>query len=200
MVEPLPTPDPAGFWAWFSEHQHSLLEIIRGRGQGKVTDQFDAALARHGLQVAYEITEGELGGELTFTPEGDPEVAAFLDRLVKAAPTLPAWRIHSRIQRKSLAQAKAFVKALHGVDLTGLHLQVATQDGLYHLRFLHPDLARLPENQRFDVAGTFLDHALGEAIAMGFVASVGFTERGEGLEVALVINEIIRRAEQEARA
>lgn len=199
MAEAAPTPDIRGFWTWFGEHQAELLEIIRGRRKGKVTDQLDDALARFGLQVAYEITEGDLGGELTFTPEGDPEVAAFLDRMVKAAPTLPSWRIHSRIQRKALTQAKAFVKALHGVDLGGLHLQVVTRDDLYHLRFIHPGLAALPEEQRYDVASTFLDHALGEAIAMGFVASVGFVDKADGIEVGLVLNEIIRRAEQQAR-
>jgi len=87
------------------------------------------------------------------------------------------------------------VSALHGIDLTGLHFKVRNLEGQFHLLFIHPGLAALPDDQRFAVAATFLDHALGEAVAMSFVGSIDFRPTGDGIDAPLVVNQIIREAE-----
>lgn len=185
-------PDPRGFWKWFADHRLTLLAIVRGEQQGRVTDLIDEALARHHLNFVYEVTEGALGGELTFTPEGDPAVTAAVDDFVAQAPSFERWVIHSRRQRKPLRTALAFTQAVHSVDLRGAKVVVKLHDQSYHLRFIHEDLARLPEAHRLSVVAYFLDHALGEAIATNYVGGVDFKSHGEGIEMALVVNQIIR--------
>ncbi len=185
-------PEIRGFWSWFAQHQAEILDIMSGRKQGRVTQLLDEALAAHGLSVTYEVTEGPYGGELSFTPEGDPQVARFVDRFVAAAPTLERWVIHSRIQRKSLPAALAFVQRVHGVDLSEARLKVRCVEGLYFLQFLHDGLAALPDPKRMAAAASFLDHALGEALTMGFVRGLDFRSGGEGIEMSLVISELIR--------
>lgn len=198
MTEAQEAPDFRGFWQWFADHNHEILEIMAGRRPGKVTDVIDEALREHDLSFVYEVTEGPFGGELTFTPEGDPTLAKVIDRFVAQAPSFDTWVVHSRRHRKSFSAALAFVKALHGVDLTGLHFKVRNLGGQFHLLFIHPGLAALEEDRRFAVAATFLDHALGEAVAMSFVGALEFRDAGDGIDAPLVVNQIIREAEEEA--
>jgi hypothetical protein len=186
-------PDIDGFWKWFADNHESILEIMAGRRDGKVTELLDRALESNHLNLTYEVTGGERGGELTFTPEGDPMVAAFIDQFLEKAPALDTWIIHGRIQRKPIDAAIAFVKAVHGIDLSDLHFKVRHLDEQYHLLFLSDALMNLEEDHRFEVAGTFLDHALGEARAMEYIGSVDFSEAKEGgIEMGLVINQITR--------
>lgn len=186
-------PDVEGFWRWFEGNHERVLEIMAGRRDGKVTDLLDEALTQHGLNLTYQITEGVTGGELTFTPQGDPKVAAFIDTFVEKAPKLDTWVVHGRVQRKSLDAAIAFVKAVHDVDLEQLHFKVKEVDGVYHLLFLSDVLMKLDEDKRYQVAATFLDHALGEDVAMEYVGSVDFKpSRDGGIAMALVINQITR--------
>jgi hypothetical protein len=188
-----PTPDIDGFWKWFGENHAMILEIMAGRRAGKVTDLLDKALEANHLNLTYEVTESVKGAELTFTPEGDPMVAAFIDKFLENAPALDTWIIHGRIPRKSLKAAIAFVKAVHDIDLSDLHFKVRHLEDQYHLLFLSDALMRLPEDERFEVAGTFLDHALGEARAMEYVGTVEFSGAREGgIEMGLVINQITR--------
>lgn len=184
-------PNITGFWQWFADKNSEILEIMGGRREGKVTEMIDSALSANGLSITYEVTEGLYGGELTFTPCGDPAAAAFIDRFVAGAPTFDTWVIYSRVQRKSLKAALAFVKAVHGIDLEGTHLQVRSAGGVYHLRFMHSALAQLDEEQRFAVVATFLDHALGEAVAMNCIGGIDFKPDGDGIEMGLIINQII---------
>lgn len=188
-------PDFRGFWQWFADHNADLLQIMAGQRSGRITDIVDDALEAHGISFVYEITEGTFGGELTFSPEGDPQIAQVLDRFVAQAPSFDTWVIHSRRQRKPLEAALAFVRALHGVDLHGLHFKVRKLGGQFHLQFIHPALAGLGEDDRFATAATFLDHALGEAMAMSFIGSLDFRAAGDGIDMPLVLNQIIREAE-----
>ena len=183
-------PDIIGFWKWFADHNHEILEIMAGRRQGRVTDVIDDALSRHNLGFVYEITEGTFGGELTFTPDGDHQLARAVDHFVAQAPSFETWVIHSRRQRKALSAALAFVEALHGVDLHGLHFNVRKLDGQYHLQFIHAGLAACQDDRRYAVAATFLDHALGEATAMTFIGALDFQAAGEGIDMGLVVNQI----------
>lgn len=192
--------DIRGFWQWFADHHLEILEIMGGRRDGKVTDLIDEALARHGLSITYEVTEGLYGGEITFTPCGDPVAAAFIDRFVAEAPTFDTWVIYSRRQRKSLQSALAFVKAVHGIDIQDAHFQVRFREGVYHLRFMHDGLLALGEDVRYAVVATFLDHALGEAVAMNFIGGIDFQPGGEGIEMALMINQLISETGEMAPA
>jgi hypothetical protein len=189
------TPDFRGFWQWFADHQLEILEIMAGRRPGRVTDVLDDALRGRNLNFVYEVTEGTFGGELTFTPEGDAAVAKVLDRFVAMAPSFDTWVVHSRRQQKPISAALAFTKAIHGIDLHGLHLNVRKLSGQYHLQFIHPELAALGDDRRFAVVATFLDHALGEALSMSVIGSVDFKQVGDGIDMPLVINQIIREAE-----
>ncbi len=187
------TADITGFWTWFSANHEQILEIMGGRRPGKVTEMLDRALEANHLNLTYVVTEGLTGAELTFTPEGDPQVAAFIDKLVEAAPKLETWVIRGRIRRKSIKAAIAFVEAVHGIDLANLHFKVRHLDGKYHLLFLSDVLMALDEEKRFAVAATFLDHALGEEIAMEYVGSAEFSANvAGGIEMGLVINQITR--------
>ncbi len=182
------------FWKWFADHQEEVLEIMAGRRQGKVTDRIDKALSDAGLNLTYEVTEGTFGGELTFTPMGDPEMARFIDRFVAAAPSFETWMVHGRRQRKPLKAALAFVQALHDVDLSGARLKVRNFEGRYYLCFIHAGLSQLSEEMRFGVAATFLDHALGEAVTMSKIGGIEFRPEGEGIEMSLVINQLTRES------
>lgn len=187
--------DIRGFWSWFAEHHRELLDIVAGRRAGRVTELVDAALAAAGLALTYEVTGTPYGAELTFTPRGDPQLASFIDRLVAAAPSFDSWVIHGRRQRKSLASALAITKALHGLDISGARVKVRFTHEQYFLQFLHAELAALEEDQRYAVAVDFLDYALGEHVAMSFIGGLDFKPAGDGIETALVINQIIRETQ-----
>jgi hypothetical protein len=185
-------PNVRGFWTWFAESHLEILEIMGGRRPGRVTEMIDAALASNDLSLTYEVTEGLFGGELTFTPEGDPALGKFIDRFVASAPSFDTWVIFSRIQRKSLATALAFTKALHGVDLKNAHLRIVESDDLFNVTFLDDALVALDEDKRYAVAGTFLDHALGEELTMSYLGEIEFQRSGPGVAMSLAINELIR--------
>lgn len=191
----LPKEDFEAFWTWFAAHERELADIVAGAVEGRVTDQLDAALKQHNLTLVYDITESPSGAEITFTPEGDPEVARMVDAFVESAPVLSRWVVHSRCQRKPLPQALSFVRALHKIDLSNARLDVRVHNGKYHIRFLHDGLLNLSEDQRFEVAASFLDHAAGESVAMAFVGGVDFAAYSEhGFEMALALNQLIAEA------
>lgn len=190
-------PNIAGFWSWFAARSTEILEIVTGKRAGRVTDLIDRALEENGLDLTYEVTQGSAGGELTFTPEGDPEIGRFLDRFVASAPSLSDWLIFSRIQRKTLPTALAFVKALYGIDISNVRFKFAYLDDRYHLCFLHDGLCALDEDRRFLVASTLLDHAIGEEMVMEMIGQLEFQPSAEGIEMALLINEIIHETESQ---
>jgi hypothetical protein len=187
-----PTPNLVGFWTWFADHQAEIFEIIQGKKPGRVTEMIDHALREMNLQdLTYEVTGGPGGAELTFTPQGDPVMARFLDRFVNEAPSLENWMIFSRIQRKSLSSALKFVKALHGIDISDARLKSVELEGRYHLCFLHDGLLALDDEKRFSVASTFLDHALGERTVMEWIGQLEFKKSGEGISMGFLVNEIL---------
>ncbi len=191
----LPTKDFEAFWTWFAAQERELADIVAGAIEGRVTEQLDAALKQHNLTLVYDITETPSGAELTFTPEGDPDVAPMVDAFVESAPVLSRWVVHSRRQRKPLPQALGFVKALHKIDLSEARLDVRLHNGKYHIRFLHDELHNLSEDQRFEIAASFLDHAAGESVAMAYVGGVDFAALSDhGFEMALAINQLIAEA------
>lgn len=191
-------PDIRAFWAWFADHQAEILEIIQGKKPGRVTEMIDEALAKTNLHhLTYEVTGGPHGAELTFTPTGDPLLAYFIDRFVAAAPSFEHWMIFSRVQRKSLAAALKFVKAIHGVDLADAKLKSVELDDRYHLCFLHDGLYSMTDERRWAVASTFLDHALGEQTMMDWIGQIEFKKSGEGIAMGLLINEIIVETSEE---
>lgn len=198
QTQPAADPDIRGFWTWFADHQAEVLEIIRGTKTGRVTEMIDQALAAtHLHHLTYEITGGALGAELTFTPQGDPLLGYFIDRFVSAAPSFESWMIFARVQRKSLAAALKFVKALHGVDISEAKLKSVELDDRYHLCFLHDELFKMAEERRYSIAMTFLDHALGEQTVMDWIGQIEFKKAGEGIAMGLLINEIIVETSEE---
>lgn len=187
-----PTPNLVGFWTWFADHQGEIFEIIQGKKPGRVTEMIDQALRQMNLQdLTYEVTGGPGGAELTFTPQGDPVMARFLDRFVNEAPSLENWMIFSRIQRKALPAALKFVKALHGIDISDARFKSVELEGRYHLCFLHDGLFVLDDHRRFSVASTFLDHALGERTVMEWIGQIEFKKSGEGIAMGFLVNEIL---------
>lgn len=183
------------FWAWFSGEAEALRAAMLGRGGDRnPTAEIDHVLAAQGLELAYDLAVvGEMA-ELTFTPQGDPKAAAFVDEVVSAAPATTGWWFHSRRQRKPLSVALDFVQEVHGLDLSQARLRARSKEGVYQVCFVDAALAARPEEERYAIAGTFLDHALGEAVATEWVAAVAFEEGPGGVEMSLVINQIIHEA------
>lgn len=192
-------PDIRGFWSWFADHQAEILQIIQGKKAGRVTEMIDRALASTNLHhLTYEVTGGASGAELTFTPQADPLLAYFIDRFVAAAPSFENWMIFGRVQRKSIAQALKFVKAIHGIDISEAKLKSVELDDRYHLCFLHDGLFALTDDRRYTIASTFLDHALGEQTMMDWIGQLEFKKSGEGIEMGLLINELIVETSEES--
>lgn len=184
--------DVAGFWAWFSEHHAELAGIVAGSRSGRVTELIDRALAANKLELTYEVTGGREGAELTFTPCGDPDAARFIDRVLAAAPSFPGWKLNGRIQKTSLPAALELVRLVHGIDVADARFKFVFLEDQFHLCFLHDRLAALPDEQRLAIAGSLLDHALGEELSMEFIGDLEFRPAGEGISMALLINEIVR--------
>src|SRR5215831_7879058 len=135
-----PEPNIPGFWTWFADNHLEILEIMQGKRTGRVTEMIDCALTANRLALTYEVTESVFGGELTFTPEGDPTLAGFIDRFVASAPSFDRWVIFGRVQRKSLPTALAFVKALHGIALSEARRKITWAEDRMHPCFLHDGL------------------------------------------------------------
>jgi hypothetical protein len=191
-------PDMLGFWQWFADHQSELLEIVQGKKAGRVTELIDGALASARLgHLTYEVTGGPAGAELTFTPQGDPVLARFIDHFIASAPSFERWMIFGRVQRKSLAAALKFVKAIHGIDISDARMKSVELEDRYHLCFLHDGLFALDEEKRFAIASTLLDHAIGEQTVMQWIGQIEFRKSGEGVAMGLLFNEIMRETADE---
>lgn len=188
------SPDVVGFWAWFAGEADGLAATVSGEGQARITTLMDEALARFRLPITYEVSAGESGPELVFTAEGDRERAEFLKKVVEQAPKT-VWSIHPLRPRRPLDAALAIVHAVHGLDLAPARFQARVVDGMFHLRFLSDELFRLDDKVRHDAAALFLDYALGEELATATVAGLDFQPSGEGISMALMVNELIRKAQ-----
>lgn len=189
------------FWSWLSAESERLrAAMLSGGAEVDPTVEIDGALKDCELELAYDLAVIGDQAELTFTPEGDRERAAFVDEVVSAAPAIAGWEFHSRRQRKPLPVAIGFVQEEHGVDLSDTRVLAVSKDGLYKITFIDPVLASRPEAERYGVAATFLDHALGEAVAMQRIVAVDFEPGPGGIEMALVINNIIVETGPEAGA
>ncbi len=184
-------PDIRGFWAWFADRQYEILEIVSGRRPGRVTDLIDEALFENNIHLTYDVTESALGGELTFTPEGNPDLARFLDRFVAAAPAFDTWLIFNRRQRKSLDIALRLVHSVHAIDLSTTRFKVSFKAGRYHLGLLSDELYELSEADRMRVATIFLHYALGEELVTQCVGDLEFLPSGDGIGMGLLVNEIV---------
>ena len=182
--------DIDGFWAWFKGEAKQLAAIVDGSASGKVTDVLDAALSDHGLELTYEVSLDAHGPELTFTPEGDPDRAALVDRVAMRAGAVRGWTIHARRQPKALPSALAFVQAMHGIDLSAARFDVRADGDAYFICFKHDALYARSEDERFEIAATFLDHALGEAFTMRAVRGLEFAAAGDGVEMGLMVNQL----------
>ncbi len=58
----------------------------------------------------------------------------------------------------------------------------------------------MSEDERYEVASTFLDHALGEQTVIDYVGQIEFQPTGGGVAMALLINQIIRETSNDEAA
>lgn len=91
-------PDPAGFWAWFREHEAYLRpEVVAAAPTGEVMRQLDRRVRALGAGLSWEIGPGlERENAFVLSPGGVRENLVVSDAVVGAAPVdLPAWEFHA---------------------------------------------------------------------------------------------------------
>jgi hypothetical protein len=181
------------FWLEFKSEAPALAARLR-RGELRAAfDRVEQLLEQHGFNFSFDITESEANEPvLIVTPERDQNEARRVDAFMAGRPEIKGWRFYGRRQRKPLEDAFVFVRHVHGIDVgdatfdlrNGLNGAEVTMHSAA-FRDLSPEEARAATE-------TFLDHAIGEALAMAHVKKVDtYAESGGMLSAAELVTRLI---------
>lgn len=179
--------DGALFWRAFQAEAEQLAGFVRSGQLRRAFERVEDLLQRHGQDCCFDITmDGE--AVLILSPEGDPEEAARIDSLLRERPEIPGWRFFGRRQKKPVQDAFAFVRHIWGRDISDATFDVS---GSGEVTVYSKGLAGLEQEKVEGVIATFLDHALGESVAMSRVTGVAGRSTGAGRHAAEAMVKIV---------
>lgn len=167
----------SGFWARFAPLADQLRRQLLNGQLDSVFTRVEDLLAASGHGFAFELTTSGNSGVLVLTPEGDAALAREIDSLVDGV-SIPGWYIYGRRQRKELEDALVFVKNIYGLDVGNSRFRLVQNGDKFDLIMFAQGVEGLSREECAGLAATFLDHALGEEVAMSKIGSVTIRARG----------------------
>lgn len=167
------------FWHAFGVEAVSLATRIAAGNLREAFQRVETLLKKHGFDFCFDLTQEGCDAVLVLTPEGDPEQARGIDRLVQARPELAGWRVYGRRQRKPLHDAFAFVWHVYGLDVRDATFDLRETPRGYEVTMHSKAVEGLTAREAEGLAATFLDHAVGESVVMARIAGL-FTRDGAG--------------------
>jgi hypothetical protein len=159
------------FWEQFNSEKDTLRSQIFEGSVRAAYDRIGALLALAHYPHVHEITSDDNSAILIFTPESDPSVAEIVDWFVKAAPTamLSGWKVFNRRQRKPLKDAFLLLEHVYEVDATDAVFSIEPTLNKFDIVMYTASAVILGEPEKEGFVSFFLEHALGEEIAMGLI-------------------------------
>jgi hypothetical protein len=154
------------FWTMFGKRARKWANLLHSGRTQEAFEDIDRVLSDRGYDFPFDLTSDDEHCIITFSPEGDPELASEIDTLVKSAPTIVGWQIFGRRQRKELADAYAIVANLYDADVSQATFQILKHRGDIQVVMYFPNAKQLGEDEQAALVATFLDHAVGEDLVM----------------------------------
>lgn len=165
----LDEPQPEQFWRAFDLESHKLFDLVFSSNVLAAYQRIGELLSGANYPYVYEVTSDENNAILVFTPESDADLARIVDAFVRVAPPIPKWRVFNRRQRRPVEDAFAMLEKVYEVDASDAVFSICKATNGFDVT-MHTDAAELlgdPEKEGF--ASFFLEHAIGEELAMRMV-------------------------------
>jgi hypothetical protein len=167
----------AAFWRAFRAEAALLAQLTASGQMRRVFDRVETLLQEHGLDFCFDLTQDGEAAMLILTPEGDREQAKRIDDLLEKRPDIAGWRFFGRRQRKTIDDAFVFVRRIWGCDISDATFDVEPSG---EVTLYSKGLQGFDTDTTDGVIATFLDHALGESVAMSRVTGVTGATEGIG--------------------
>ncbi len=167
--EALQQPIAIQFWELFHSEKDDLRSQIFAGSIREAYDRIGELLSQAHYPHVHEITCDDESAILIFTPESDPGIAVIVDAFVKAAPMLSGWKVFNRRQRKPIEDALVMLNDVYEVDATDAAFSIECTLNKFDV-VMHTGVAAiLGEAEKEGFVSFFLEHALGEEVAMSMI-------------------------------
>lgn len=163
------------FWKWFSEHEETLSDMATHPGQyesDQITSFVSEGIARLAMEIPFNM-----GGqhEFSFAVEGQAHLFYLLPYLLRRKPQdlHHNWHFFPYLQS---SHGQSFDFGMYGIRVSTEDIRVSTgydpEDNTFRLRFYHPALCSLPEEQCLNAFYILLELTIGEGLSTVYVGDV----------------------------
>lgn len=185
------------FWKWFAEQEETLSDMATHPGQydpDQVTSFVSEGIARLAMDIPFNM-----GGrhEFSFAVEGQEHLFYLLPYLIRRKPQglRHDWQFSPCLQS---SRGESFDFGMYGIRVSTNAIRVSTgydpDNNTFSLRFYHPDLCGLPEEQCFNAFYILLELTIGEGLSYVYVGDV---QRADGPEEGMFpLTELEARIEE----
>jgi hypothetical protein len=153
------------FWKRFARTADHWASEFRSGQDRLVFDEIEKLFLSCGYDICFDITESEGKCILVMSPEGDPELAESIDRLIESKPEALSWKVVGGREKKDLADVCAIIKHLYLIDLRDCRFRHRERS---LIEIYVPHDADLTAEEAEGMGNTFLWHAIGERRVMEF--------------------------------
>lgn len=180
------------FWREFADDAPVLAQMVNANNLREAFKRIEAMLHRYGFEFCFELTEEGRDAVLVLTPEGDQKQARAIDKLIEVNPGIAGWRIYGRRKQKTLEDVYAFVAHIYGLNVSDATFDILETARGREVIMWSDALSGLSDDEARGLVATFLDHAVGEDVAMSNVDRVdGRFGRNGALSAAAMVARII---------
>jgi len=177
------------FWSGFLGAADTLRSRMQSGDLRGVFREIESKLCESDCEFGLELLLEKDTAILVLSPEGDASRAESIDRFLAGRPEIPGWRVHGRRPRRSIEDARALVSCTQGVDVDAALFGLDPLDEGWLVMML----TDAPRERAGRALATFLDHALGEDVAMERVKQVIVTSPPARTAHPLTARQVVQR-------
>jgi hypothetical protein len=164
-------PNAKLFWQSLLEESEVLRRQITGGAIRAAYDRVQELLQFSNVDFVHELTYDDDGDAvLVFSPESNPDVAKRIDAFVDAAPLLPKWKVFTRRQRKPANDAFVMLRHVYSLNASDATFLIQRLPNGFSVTMYSAVASELGAAEATGFVHFFLEHALGEALAMAYVS------------------------------
>lgn len=153
------------FWVWFQGSAPRLARLYEAKNLERLSKEMNRRLDAISEELPWEIGPGrERRYSLTFSPEGNHRLFVLVQRVLRHAPDLPSWELHSSRQpRPPLRVVKLPERGLSfRTERWRFVPETDARIRRIHLTILDTGLASAERDASLKAVSIFLDQFLGE--------------------------------------
>lgn len=180
------------FWDWFEKNEKTISDIAENKNKHENREDAVDFLSK-GVDVVCEDIKFNIGGdhEFTFACDGQNYLFYLLPNLVSSMPSKYKNKWHFFPYMQS-AKGENFFFEMYGikVDMKDIDIEVTYDEerNKFDLRFYNKDIAKLKENELYNMFFIMMDITIGESMSRIYIGSVEKSE--EALENTIPLNEL----------